>query len=45
LEGFRRLYSGYTIRRKYFLRGDLNEHVGSVLRSFEGVDESNASGR
>jgi hypothetical protein len=43
LGGFRMLNSKYNTRRKYSLRGDLNGHVGSVLRSFEGVHVSIAS--
>jgi len=45
LGGFRMLNSKYNTRRKYSLRGDLNRHVGSVLRSFEGVHVSIASGK
>jgi len=39
------LNSKYNTRRKHSLRGDLNGHVGSVLRSFEGVHVSIASGK
>jgi len=42
---FMMLNPKYNTRRKYYLRGDQNGHIGSVLRSFEGVHVSIASGR